>query len=179
MDVRRVITEIDGFLESHGHRWALAGALALHAYGYGRATADVDLVTESAAQPGLVAFLEALGYHTLHVSEAYSNHAHPQATWGRVDVIYVSGPTADHLFGEARRTEGLLEHPVRVPSPEHLAAMKALAIRNDPSRKLREMADIAFLLGLPGVDRRRVKRFFAGYGLEGVYRDIEATLDEG
>ena len=56
--------------------------------------------------------------------------------------------------------------------------MKALAIRNDPSRKLREMADIGFLLGLPGVDRRRARRFFAGYGLEGFYRDIEAALED-
>ncbi len=179
MDVRRVITEIDGFLSGRGHRWALAGALALHAYGYGRATADVDLVTEAAAQPGLLEHLEGLGYHTLHSSEGYSHHAHPRAQWGRVDVIYVSGPTAERLFGEARRIEGLLAHPVRVPSPEHLAAMKALAIRNDPSRKLREMADIGFLLGLPGVDRQRVRRFFAGYGLEGVWRDIEAALNSG
>ena len=117
MDVRRVITEIDGFLSERGHRWALAGVLALHAYGYGRAAAAVDLVTESAAQAGLVALLEGLGYHTLHVSEAYSNHAHPRAEWGRVDVIYVSGPTAERLFGDARRTEGLVDRPVRCPPP--------------------------------------------------------------
>ncbi len=55
------------------------GALGLHAYGHDRATFDLNLATESTAQQPLVAFLEGLGYETVHVSSGYSNHAHADA----------------------------------------------------------------------------------------------------
>ena len=40
----------------------MIGAFGLHAYGLTRATADVDFVADSSAQPRLIAFLEARVY---------------------------------------------------------------------------------------------------------------------
>jgi hypothetical protein len=37
-----------------------------------------------------------------------------------------------------------------VPRPEHLAAMKVQAMKNDPSRTFQDLADIQALLSLPG-----------------------------
>jgi hypothetical protein len=65
---------------------------------------------------------------------------------------------------------------MRVPRPEHLAAMKVHAMKNDPERSLQEMADIRFLLTLPGVDRDAVRERFERAGLADRYREIEATL---
>ncbi|MFL5416881.1 MAG: nucleotidyl transferase AbiEii/AbiGii toxin family protein, partial [Myxococcales bacterium] len=39
-----------------------------------------------------------------------------------------------------------------VPRPEYLAAMKAQAIKEAPSRTARDLADVAALLRLPGID---------------------------
>ena len=55
---------------------------------------------------------------------------------------------------------------ISVPRPEHLAAMKAYSIKNDPERTLRELADIRVLLDAPGVDREEINSSFVRYGLE-------------
>jgi hypothetical protein len=49
-------------------------------------------------------------------------------------------------------------------------------MKNDPERSLQEMADIRFLLTLPGVDRDVVRERFERAGLADRYREIEATL---
>jgi hypothetical protein len=46
-------------------------------------------------------------------------------------------------------------------------------MRNDPSRTLQEMADIRFLLGLPGVDRGEIRGYFERAGLVERYDEIE------
>jgi hypothetical protein len=51
-----------------------------------------------------------------------------------------------------------------VPKPEHLAAMKVHAMSNDPSRVFQDMADIQFLMKLPGVDREEIRRYFEDAG---------------
>jgi hypothetical protein len=51
--------------------------------------------------------------------------------------------------------------------------MKALSIKNDPDRVLRDLEDVRFLLSLPGVDREEVRRHFERYGLLEKFRAIE------
>lgn len=173
MDLRHVVDTVAAFLDGRQRRYALAGALALHVYGLARATQDVDIVVERAAQSELVAFMEALGYETLHVSEGYSNHLHAALALGRVDFIYVDAATGHALFDGCARTVTLGERAVPVPRPEHLAAMKVHAIKNDPSRALRDLADVQHLLGVPGVDRGEVRGYFERAGLVERYREIE------
>ena len=64
---------VASFLEGRGFPVALIGGFGLHAYGITRATFDLDLVTEAAAQDALISFLEAKGYETLHRSVGFSN----------------------------------------------------------------------------------------------------------
>lgn len=176
MDFARVLDTVTGFLEDQGFRHALAGALGLQAYGLARLTYDVDLVTEAGSRPGLVSFLESLGYETLHVSEGFSNHLHPDPAWGRIDLIYVNGETGRMLFAGCRTLESPLGRAVLVPRPEHLAAMKVHAMKNDPSRALQDMADVQYLLRLPGVDREEIRGYFDRAGLGGEFREIERRL---
>jgi hypothetical protein len=148
------------------------GAFALHAYGRARATVDLDFVTVTEAQPGLVEFLLSLGYETLHLSAGYSNHSHPDSTLGRVDFVYVSGETAGRLFEAATTTLRLGAQSIPVPKPEHLIAMKVVAMKNDPDRSFQELADIQFLLRLPGVDDREVQRYFEQHGLREKFDEL-------
>lgn len=176
MDVEQVLHTVQRFFEAEGIRYAVVGGFGLHAYGRARATFDLDLVTEAEAQPALVEHLESLGYETLSVTEGYSNHLHRDPALGRLDVVYVTDDTADRLFGDCRtaRIVGEIEAPV--PRPEHLAAMKVLAMKNDPERTFQEMADLQFLLRLPGIDRDEVRRQFERHGLGERYRELERTL---
>lgn len=165
MDFRAALTLVSEFLEREGHSYAVVGAFALQSYGLARATQDLDFVTEVTAQEKLVPFLEAQGYETLHVSTGYSNHLHPDPAKGGLDFVYVDRETGRKLFAgcEVRAVGTGARLPV--PRPEHLAAMKALAMKNDPERSLQEMADVRFLLSLPGVDRDEVEEYFQRHGL--------------
>ncbi len=176
MDFEKVIDLLSGFFEREELPFAVIGAFGLHAYGLTRATTDVDFVTDSAARLRLVKFLEANGYETLYASEGYSNHLHPDSALGRVDVVYVSGETGRRLFEGAGHRNLLPGRRVPVPRPEHLAAMKIHAIKNDPERRHQELADIRFLMGLPGVDHGEIRGYFESSGLEDLYDELERTF---
>lgn len=172
MELATVIGEVGGFLDAEGIPFAIVGALALHSYGYSRATNDVDLLVGADAQRALIAFLEDRGFETLHQSGGYSNHLHSDPAFGRLDVIYVDKATRDRIFAEARRAP-LGGRTISVPKPEHLAAMKVHAMRNDPSRVFQEMADIQFLMRLPGVDREEIRRYFQDAGQLERFHELE------
>ncbi len=175
MELAAVVGEVCGFLDREGIPFAVVGALALHTYGYSRATNDVDLLVGSEAQDRLIAFLEKRGFETLHRSDGYSNHLHADQALGRLDVIYVDEDTRDKIFAEARLTS-LAGMSVAVPKPEHLAAMKIHAMKNDPSRVFREMADIQFLMRLPGVDRGQIRGYFEESRQLERFHELERSL---
>jgi len=176
LDFVRVFDRIAARLDELGHPYALAGALALHAYGQSRATFDLDLLTVSAAQQPLVALLRDLGYETLHLSPGYSNHQHTDPDWGGVDLIYVDQETAGRLFPVCAQRLKLGQRDAPVPRAEHLAAMKVQAMRNDPSRLLQDLADVQYLLRLAGTDRAEVGGYFQRAGLTEWYDKLIATL---
>ena len=173
MDFGKVLGTLVTFFQREGFRFAAVGAFGLHAYGLSRATLDLDMATESHAQPKLIAFLESLGYETLHRSPGYSNHLHQDPDLGRVDVVYVSGETSRLLFSGGGTMLRLGGQTVPVPRPEHLAAMKIHAMKNDPARTLQEMADIQFLLRLPDIDEEEIRGYFERSGLLERYREIK------
>ena len=172
MDFGTVLGVVAGFLDEKGFRYAVIGGVALAAYGMPRNTVDLDLVVEFSAQDEVVRFLEARGYETLHRSRGYSNHRHPDLNWGNLDLVYVDGETSRNLFAALRRSRGPRDLPIPLPKPEHLAALKVLAMKNDPSRTHQEMADIRFLLLLPGVDRQEVRSYFDRHGMEDRFEEL-------
>lgn len=175
MNLSAVLGDVGGFLDRERIPFAVIGALALHAYGYSRATNDVDLLVGESAQGRLVVYLEKRGFETLHRTTGYSNHLHPDPALGRLDVVYVDATTSGKIFAEVRRAE-LGGMSVAVPKPEHLAAMKVHAMKNDPDRTFREMADIQVLAKLPGVDRREIRKYFEDAGLMERFRELERSL---
>lgn len=172
MDFARVIAAVSAFLKDRGYPFAVIGGVSMAVYGMPRTTLDLDVVTDSAAQDGLIGFLEGHGYETLHVSTGYSNHLHRDRSMGRVDAVYVRGGTSQEIFTNVRWEEGPSGLKVPVLRPEHLIAMKVFAMKNDPTRKYREMEDIRFLASLPGVDRAEINGYFTEYGLAGLYEDV-------
>ncbi len=176
VDFVRVLDTVTRFLDDRGFRYALAGAFALSAYGLSRATQDLDFAVDAKARPDLVSLLESLGYETLYCSEGYSNHVHSLPGLGRVDCVYVGEPTATNLF-ESAKAAPILGRILRVPKPEHLAAMKVLAMKNDPSRTFQEMADLQFLLGVPGVDVAEIRHHFERHGLLERFHELRKILD--
>lgn len=176
MDFSTVLASVTRFLDQRQRPWAVVGGVGLAALGLARTTLDLDLVVEAEAQDELVRFLEAEGYETLYRSTGFSNHLHSDPARGRVDFVYVDRATGEQLFAGARELDGPGGVRLRVPRPEHLAAMKVAAMKSDPARTFQEMADIRFLLTLPGVARDEVRGHFERQGLRARFDEIVATL---
>ena len=176
MDFVGTLAAIAAFLEERELGYALVGGLALAAYGGTRTTLDLDLAVDGDGQDDVIRFMESLGFETLYRSSGYSNHLHADEQWGRVDFVYVRGDTREQLLGGARLHAVVGDLEVLVPRPEHLAAMKVLAMKNDPGRTFQELADIRFLVQHPGVDVEEVRQCFEKHGLEGRFSELEETL---
>jgi hypothetical protein len=176
VDFAHAYERVASFLEERGFPLAVIGGLGLHAHGITRATFDLDLVTEVAAQDALIEFLETAGYATLHRSAAYSNHLHRDPAGGRLDFVYVDAETSRKLFAGCRPLLDLGRRRALVPRPEHIVAMKVQAMKNDPTRALQDMADVLELLRLPELDRDEVRGYFARAGLLEEYDGILRRL---
>jgi hypothetical protein len=156
MDVPRLLGLVRPFFESRGEPYALAGGLALLAHGAPRATFDVDLLARAECRQPLVAFLEGRQFATLSVTPGFSSHQHEEPALGRLDVIYVSGATADAVFAGCSRRSIAPGVEAPVPRAEHLVAMKAQAFARDRTR-YSDLADLQFLLALPGLDLQEAR----------------------
>ena len=165
MDAERLLRLVAGHLEKTGAPWALVGGFALNALGFARLTKDVDLVVDESAREALLRALVEDGFRLLYTSEGYSNLLHADPALGRLDLIWLEGETSRKVFTGCREVPGPGSRPVRVPRPEHLLAMKAAAIANDPDRGIRDQADVQFLLRLPGIDDNEVRGYFAQRGI--------------
>ena len=178
MNIRAIFRSLIGFFEQTGIDYALVGAFALKAYGYLRATEDVDFLVRRAYQSRIIAHLESLGYETIYRSAGYSNHVHPLAKLGRIDFIYVEGETADTILSGARPLLLIDDISVRVVRAEHLIALKVFAIKNDPERSFKEMADLQYLLRLPGLDSEEIRGYFEKYGQMEKYDELARRKKE-
>ena len=176
MDFARVVDHVGAYLDEHQIRWAICGGLGLAAYGLVRTTFDLDLIVDGDRDLEVITFLEASGYETIFRTCGFSNHVHPDTALGRVDLVFVWSETREKLFGSAREMPGPTGRLLLVPKPEHLAAMKVAAMKSDPGRTFQELADIRFLLTLPGVDRGEVHGYFVRHGLEDRFEELVATL---
>ncbi len=166
MDFERVLQTLSTFFQENDAEWGVIGGLAMTVHGASRTTLDVDIVVDGEIQDRLIGFLQTLGYATLHRSTGYSNHLHDDPDLGRVDVVYLTGDTSRQIIGRMQAQKGPGGVEILVPRPEHLAAMKLFSIKNDPSRTLRELADVRVLLDVPDVDRTEIRSYFPRYELE-------------
>ncbi|SRR5581483_4114838 len=165
MEFERVLTTFLEFFDRENIRYAIVGGLAVHAYGRLRSTKEVDFAVDLANRQRVIAFAESLGYDTLLTSRAFSNHAHADAAWGRVDFMYFDPATAAKVFAGSRPQQIMANITATVASPEHVAMMKALSMKNHPHRVLYEGHDVQVLMSAPGVDIESVRDYYRTHGL--------------
>ncbi len=174
MKFKKVFKTIVNFFEEENIDYALIGAFALKAYGYARFTRDLDFIARKKDKNRIKAFVESLGYETIYESAGFSKHVHPLSSPGRIDFVYVSGNTAETVFSEVRKMDVLADIKVQVVSPQHIAALKVFAIKNDPERLHSEMADLKALIDLGVVGEETVKSYFKKWNLLEVYNRVRS-----
>jgi hypothetical protein len=171
MELKRQFNLLKEFFEREKIDYALIGAFALYAYGYTRATCDLDFITRIESQNKIITYLESLGFETLQKSEGYSNHQPPVGFAG-IDLVYVGGETAKIIFKAVRQLLMFENLNLPVVSPEHLIALKLFAIKNEPKRKFKELADIKEVLQHTPLDKEVIRDYFKKYRLEAYYDEV-------
>ncbi len=92
--------------------------------------------------------------------------------WGR------SRFTKDADFAVDRNAQPqVVTHDIAMPvaSPEHLAMMKVIAIKNNPPRAAFEGEDIRLLTTLPGFDSEIVRDYFERHGMLEMWNAIKGA----
>jgi len=173
MEFDLVLRTFIEFFEREEIPYAVIGGVAVHAWGRLRSTKDIDFAVPLSDQKRIIAYAEQLGYETLNITSGYSNHVNADVRYGRVDFMYLDPTSAAGIFGAAVEKPLMENTTGMVASAEHLAMMKALAMKNFPHRALFEGDDVRVLLETPGVDRESVRDYFERQGLLELFNVID------
>ncbi len=164
MNFGRVLSETLKALRESDIPAIVVGGVAIAAHGVVRGTQDLDLAISSVDADAAVAALESLGFETFRRTAGFSNHSRP-GTAERVDLLFVSGPTAEALLARARPQALFDSDSVPIVDPEHLVAMKLFALKQNPTRQGIDLEDVRALLLKGLVDRPTVLHYLDRYEL--------------
>jgi len=117
----------------------------MQAYGVVRQTLDVDCVAAEQGSLILARALKESGYEVCEQTPVFVRYRHDSPWLMDVDVLLVDASTYEGLLLDSRPWRAGTS-TWRVPSLPHLVAMKLHAIRQNPARLGRDLADIISLL---------------------------------
>lgn len=155
----------------------LVGGHALQMHGVIRQTLDVDCLVSDELDQVVQAILTGAGYAESARSENFVRYTHAGDAFADVDVLLVDKATFEPMLEEGS-AHGLYGEGLRVASVEHLIALKLHAIRCDPPREARDVADIVELLrrNRPIAGRDRLRGLCERYGPPSIHERIERYL---
>lgn len=155
----------------------LVGGHALPVFGVVRQTVDVDCLIAEGSLPGIADVLAREGYAEKERTPNFVRYRHHSAHLMDVDVLLVDQGTFDRMHKESVSSQ---VGPVaaRVPSLPHFIALKLHAIRNNPKREPRDVADIVDLLRAnpDAIAASELGELCAKYGPEGIDQKLEGYL---
>ena len=162
MDFRAVISALLGKFNEHHVRYGLMGGFALGLWGVGRATIDLDFLVSRDDLDKIDTVMSGLGYERKFKSENVSQYVSPSKLFGEVDYLHAFREASTEMLERAEEKaifSGALK--IKVLRPEDLIGLKLQAIKNDPARKEKDMADIKALAAvLKGrLDRQMIEKY--------------------
>lgn len=175
MKYKTVFNLIATEFKKAGIDYVLIGGFAVNAHHFSRFTEDIDFMITEEDAPKVAQLLKNLNFELFHehknftrwkASSIYSNVL--------VDLVFTNRITLTKVLQEGLETtvEGCL---MRVPSLEHLLAMKLHAIKQQPERREhKDWLDIIELITVNKVDVRadRFKELCLKVGTPELYKRI-------
>jgi hypothetical protein len=180
MDFERVLKNLLQGFDQRRIRYALMGGFALGALGAPRATMDLDFLVHRDDLESLHALMVSLGYARRYHTENVSQYASQDAAWGGVDVVHAFRTVSLAMLDRATEKPILgRSRLVRLLQPEDLIGLKVQALANDPTRRMKEMADIEALMQVyhTALDWTRLAEFFELFGLSDELRALRGRFD--
>ncbi|HAS54208.1 MAG: hypothetical protein A2X56_03505 [Nitrospirae bacterium GWC2_57_13] len=146
MDFKTVISSLVNDFDRRRIRYGLMGGFALGLWGVARATVDLDFLVRREDMAQITERMGGLGYECKFQSENVSQFVSPLKLFGEVDFLHAFRQASLEMLKRAEEKDIFNgELHIRVLMPEDLIGLKLQAIKNNPSRKEGDMADIKAL----------------------------------
>jgi hypothetical protein len=153
------------------------GGYSLEAYGLQRPTKDIDLLVAAHESGGVMALLNRTGFREAGRNDICARYVHSDPMLFPVDLLFVSDATWDRMW-LASRMASIEGASVRVPSPEHLIALKLHAMKNQPHGREQDFGDIVSVAaGFPEeIPLENLRAICDQYGPAGIFEQLSAAL---
>ena len=156
------------------------GGHAVIASGYRRTTDDLDIVVTKEHRQTWREIMEGIGYRLFSDQPTFAQFRPPQPWEWPVDLMFVSQETFSKMSKDAVETT-IHETKVRIPSPEHLIALKLHALRYGPPR--RGGIDLTDIIEIVVANKMNVtsdtfKEICERFGTVEIYARIKVALGE-
>jgi predicted nucleotidyltransferase len=159
-----------------GLQFLVIGGHAIIAYGYERQTGDLDLLVRRTDQKKWADLLISLGCNLVHEQDPFAQFS-PSSNFGwPVDLMFGNEQTFSGMLAEAKEST-VTGIAVKIPSLEHLIALKLHALKNTHGRRgLKDLVDVVSLLEANKIDvgSDKFKRLCERYGTDKIYDQIIA-----
>jgi hypothetical protein len=169
---------IDWETRKHNLLYLVIGGLAVNLYGYSRDTADLDLLICAGQREPWLDVFSRLGYAIYQDGGNFIQLTSEQQTAWPVDLMLVQEKTFAPMFAASREVD-LYGTPSRIPSLDHLIALKLHALKNTRfDRFLKDFLDVENLIRLNKLDLKseNIRQLFARYGTMELYDKVSRSL---
>lgn len=181
MNFKLVLEKLLTAFEKDDVHYALIGGFAMGLWGSGRTTVDLDFLVSLDDMEKVDNMMKTFGYERLFHSENISQYISPLKVFGEVDFLHAFRQASLEMIENAEEKNvfnGSLK--IRTIKPESLIGLKLQAIKNNPSRKQKEIIDIEFLLSgyKDKMDSDLIERYVAILEVEDIYKEILRRLED-
>jgi predicted nucleotidyltransferase len=159
-------------------RFLVIGGLAVNHYGYSRETGDLDFFISQDDRAGWLTLLQDFGYTSHNDGGSFIQYNPPADNAWPVDLMLVQDKTFAPIFAASQEAD-FFGTKSRVPSLEHLIALKLHAIKNTRmTRFLKDFLDVEYLIRLNRLDIKsnKIRGLFDKYGTPDLYEKVSRSL---
>ncbi len=159
-------------------RFLVIGGLAVNHYGYTRDTSDLDFIISQKDRAEWMKLLQDFGYLSHNDGGNFIQYNPPAQNAWPVDLMLVQEKTFAPILAASRDAD-LFGTKTRVPSLEHLLALKLHALKNTRmSRFLKDFLDVEYLIRINRLDikSKNIRELFEKYGTPDLYEKISRSL---
>jgi hypothetical protein len=159
-------------------QFLVIGGLAVNLYGYSRDTADLDLLIYAGRREPWLDLFSQLGYAVYKDGGSFIQLSSEQHAAWPVDLMLVQEKTFAPMFAASREVD-LYGTPSRIPSLDHLIALKLHALKNTRfDRFLKDFMDVENLIRINRLDLKseNIRQLFAKYGTMELYDKVSRSL---
>ena len=162
-------------------RYLVIGGLAVNFYGYSRDTSDLDFFISQNERAEWMNLLTQFGYKDFNDGGNFIQYQTPDKNAWPVDLMLVQEKTFTAIL-EACVEADIFDVKTKVPSLEHLIALKLHALKNTRMQRfLKDYLDVEYLIRINRLDvtSKAIRELFEKYGTPDLYEKVSRSLAEG